>query len=366
MDIPIIDTTTSVLANPQWHRWAHQFAATGTPTIWTVASGGFPPGMVFDAARGYLEGAAVLPGVFSVRLTASNAMGTSAEQLFTIGIGAGAPRSDATVELNMDVDTGAVSRRRSSTSAAAVESAGPIGAMKRGDDVLYRIFPVKGQTPVALDVVGMRMGFEQNEPDDLVLLSSPGFVKEGEGTEATYVLHVAATAAALDAALGEVEDDEGTLFSARAEIELEVRNPLWSTPASLQTALAGADNDLLFVAVPYGAAGDAVSVAYVDPAAANAPLQVVLDGQAITVRLATNGAGAITTTADDIAGVIAASGAASALVQVGLPPGASGSGVVTAMPAEHLSGGGDGIGPEIRVISSRTFRVLIERDTLNP
>lgn len=50
MAVPIIDPESSVLAYPQWVSWEHQFSASGSPYIWEIASGAFPTGLVFQPA----------------------------------------------------------------------------------------------------------------------------------------------------------------------------------------------------------------------------------------------------------------------------------------------------------------------------
>lgn len=111
--------------------------------------------------------------------------------------------------------------------------------------------------------------------------------------------------------------------------------------ASLTTALAGANNDLVYTAKdPYwGVGGNAISVRYVDPAGNNATLSVSVSGKDITVNLATGGAGAITSTAAQVSAAVAASAAAADLVSVANAAGNDGTGVVTALAKTNLTGG---------------------------
>lgn len=365
MPAPVISLTSSILSNPQWVSWWHWFAASNSPTSWQITSGGFPPGMTFDAARGYLSGAAILPGEGVVVLTATNGDGTSEPVEFTIGIEAGAPRADTAVELNWDVVTGRVSRRTFSTTTTAEDVNTPLFAVKEGDDVRLRIFLVKGTTPAAVDIIDLRMVLKQFEPEDVVLAST-GYLTDGTGTDATHLLHAKVQSTAVAGALAEEETDNGTSFVALAELERTEQNPIWNIAATLITNLAGTHNDLGFEAVPLGADGNDVSIAYVDPAANSAALGVVVSGTDITVNLATDGSGDIISTAEQIAAAIIASGPASALVSIFMPPTATAiNGVVTAMPATSLSGGRPGIGGELAIVSSRTFRILVERDLAN-
>ena len=118
---------------------------------------------------------------------------------------------------------------------------------------------------------------------------------------------------------------------------LIVRPPGLAT-ATLTTAL-GTNADLLYTAAAAGVSGNAITVAYVDPGAAGAPLGVTVTGDAISVSLATDGSGLITSTASDVLAAVNASGDAAGLLTASLAGGSDGSGVVSAFPAAHLSGG---------------------------
>lgn len=112
--------------------------------------------------------------------------------------------------------------------------------------------------------------------------------------------------------------------------------------ATLSTNLTGNNNDLVYTAVaPYsGTAGNAITVAYIDPAANDQALEVTVDGTDIVVNLATDSGGVITSTADDIKAAIALVPAAVALVGTVVDKAANdGSGVVTAMAETALAGG---------------------------
>lgn len=119
--------------------------------------------------------------------------------------------------------------------------------------------------------------------------------------------------------------------------------------ASLDANPAGDDNGLTFTAVAYGSSGNAISIEYVDPSENDAVLGVTVAGSVITVSLATGGAGAITSTAAEVLAAIEADAAADALVAVAIDAADSGvaddgSGIVTALAADLLTGGaGTGI-----------------------
>lgn len=120
--------------------------------------------------------------------------------------------------------------------------------------------------------------------------------------------------------------------------------PAASARATLSRNPAGDDNALTFTAVKYGAYGNGITIAYVDPAANSQSLAVSVSGKDITVSLATNGGGSITSTAAQIKTAIEASAAAAALVTCAVNTSDSGSaddgsGVVTALAAAAMTGG---------------------------
>lgn len=133
-------------------------------------------------------------------------------------------------------------------------------------------------------------------------------------------------------------------------IVTEAVAPLSGSQATLSRNPAGDDNALTFTAVKYGAEGNRISIAYVDPAANSQSLAVSVDGYAITVSLATNGGGTITSTAAQVKAAIEASAPAAALVTCTINTADSGSaddgtGVVTALAAANMTGGvGSGVG----------------------
>lgn len=113
--------------------------------------------------------------------------------------------------------------------------------------------------------------------------------------------------------------------------------PVDGVQSSLTTDMTNANADITLTAVAYGSGGDRISVTYVDPSANDAVLAVTVSGFDITVSLATNGSGTITSTADDVVTAIGASAAASALVTATAE--GDGSGVVEAVAQAYLAGG---------------------------
>jgi hypothetical protein len=125
--------------------------------------------------------------------------------------------------------------------------------------------------------------------------------------------------------------------------------PEAAVQASLTVNPTGTDNSATYTAKAYGASGNAITIAYVDPGANSQALSVSVADQNITVSLATNGSGTITSTSALVVAAINASGPAAALVTAavdGTDGGAgTGAAAVTAMARAALANGaGTGIG----------------------
>ncbi|MEM3008483.1 MAG: hypothetical protein QXU32_01625 [Nitrososphaerales archaeon] len=132
-----------------------------------------------------------------------------------------------------------------------------------------------------------------------------------------------------------------------------------AVPASLTTNLTGTNNDLEFTAVTPGAEGNQISIAYIDPGAANQSLTIQVSVTDIVVRLATNAGGTITSTANSIATAINGHAQASLLVSAANAPGNDGTGVVTAMSKTFLTGGANAIVSPLRVVENQQRTVDI-------
>jgi hypothetical protein len=112
------------------------------------------------------------------------------------------------------------------------------------------------------------------------------------------------------------------------------------TVASYTTSLTGSNNDIIFEHVAGGTAGNSYTIVLVDPAAASQSLTVSVTGTAVTVSLATNGAKAITSTAAQVITAINNSADCRFInFAARNAAGNDGTGVVTAMSVQTLSGG---------------------------
>jgi hypothetical protein len=116
--------------------------------------------------------------------------------------------------------------------------------------------------------------------------------------------------------------------------------PVNAVAAVLATALAGANNDLTFTARIKGAAGNSITISYVDPGEETEAESVAVTGTAIVVTLRNRSS--TLSTAAQVKTAIEASAAAAALITVANKGADTGAGNVIALVATALAGGVDG------------------------
>jgi len=113
-----------------------------------------------------------------------------------------------------------------------------------------------------------------------------------------------------------------------------------SEAATLTLGSGVVQTALLFTAVTPGVAGNAISISITAEAGNDLDLEVSVDGNAISVRLGTDGAGVMNSTAADVAALISATPEAAALVDVSDALGSDGSGLMTTTVGRRLMTGG--------------------------
>ena len=115
--------------------------------------------------------------------------------------------------------------------------------------------------------------------------------------------------------------------------------PVNGVAAALTTALTGNNNDLVFTAKTKGAAGNSITITYVDPGEETATETVEVTGTDIVVTL--RSVSATLSTAAQVKAAIEADAGANALVAVANAAANDGSGSVIAMAEDALEGGVD-------------------------
>jgi hypothetical protein len=237
MPIPVIDPVQSVIGYLQWQAFGFQPSASETPTSWTCSP--VAPGLYFNSTTGLISGAAILPGVYTFRMTATNGSGTSLPQLFVMGIEAsGFVQPSSVMDCTIDV----TSRRVSLTSVPLIGASSNLGVVtddveklqplfwvKSGDDFMQNVRFTKGGVAYAPDITGIKFTLKELEPEGN-LVTSTAFARLGHGGEsASWLVYTLLDSPKLRAALTNYEDDEATQFPALAEIEWVENNTL-STP----------------------------------------------------------------------------------------------------------------------------------------
>jgi hypothetical protein len=111
--------------------------------------------------------------------------------------------------------------------------------------------------------------------------------------------------------------------------------------AALATGVVASNNAITWTSFKAGTAGNAYTIALVDPAGNNVALSVDVDGKDIIVTLATGVAGAITSTPATIIAAILEHDTASQLVLPTNTGASSGAAAVTAVAKTNLAGGVD-------------------------
>ncbi|MEI9897160.1 MAG: hypothetical protein WDN28_25680 [Chthoniobacter sp.] len=180
---------------------------------------------------GYLSGAATVPGISTVRLTATNAdPATSAEVLFTIGIEPAAAAPDGNVDMVWNFATDDIIHQPTSTLVLTpvprTTPITPIIFVKEGNDLIVRLRIVKDTTVIAprMDADGnLKLILKELEPENEIIVSSDR-AEQGVGDGKSYLIYAKFDGATLASSLSNYENDQGTFYNALAEFEFTYHN----------------------------------------------------------------------------------------------------------------------------------------------
>ncbi len=180
---------------------------------------------------------------------------------------------------------------------------------------------------------------------DVVQVGTAGAAKAATTGVAVGVCLVGGTDGATGSILIRSAGQAPGVIAATAVTDLVAGNAQ-GAKASLDTGVIGDNNALTFTAKKFGAPGNDITVAFVDPEANDASIAVTVTGTAISVSLATDSGGTITSTGTTVIAAIEAKAEAAALVDVANTSTSTGAGAVVAFAAEALTGGVDSEGQQ--------------------
>lgn len=232
MPTPTIDKTQSVLGFLQWQSWIFQPVATNAPTGWSALNA-LPPGLSLNATTGRLSGAVTKPGVYGVKLRATNDDGDSAPVTFWVGIEATAPTQGTDIDLDFDVVERWVRRTAAipPTGALPLEAGAAVARLRLNDTVIFNVRLVKNGAVVDVEPSACTLSLKADD-SETVVQASDGFLHAESGDAARIRISLPLTDAKLKAAVADLEQlDEAkerviaATLRALAEIEIEYPNP---------------------------------------------------------------------------------------------------------------------------------------------
>lgn len=184
------------------------------PTAWTGT--GLPAGVSISDS-GKISGAASVPGVYDIVVTATAAGPVSDTVAFQIGItdsAIGVPLLRGAVKTDFDVPTGMITVPGTKPGEGA-----EILFSKRGDTVQLAVGFVESGALMPLDLVALVAAAKVFEPEGVVAQSDGVWYQVGDYREPRYVIDLPFVPGALNGALSEQESDTGTEIILLVEIE---------------------------------------------------------------------------------------------------------------------------------------------------
>lgn len=211
MSVPVISPITSIHSIPIGTTWFFQPAlapGSSAATSWAVT--GLPPGLLINAATGLISGVTNADGVFDVRLTASNAEGTSAPLVFPMGVRATGQESGLAKRININLQTGNV------YSPDTIETF----KVKSGDLMPVAVgFEDQGNLIEVPMLALINFALKEWDDEELIPLNDGLFRMIGAGGYTRYVTFLDFRSQTLRNILDNWEDPYGTGFIGLAEIE---------------------------------------------------------------------------------------------------------------------------------------------------
>lgn len=223
MPNPVIDPTQSIQEWRQYENRVFQLFATNSPTSWASTTP-LPAGITLDSVNGTLSGAPTVPGIYIIGMIATNASGDSAEVAFYIGVEASTAVPGVELALYWDLATGYVYPKFEDIGSPPADPTEEVLRVKQDDDLLLGLRIFQASNFLDLDVTSLKLSLKEFEPDVVVNVSSD-FHESGSGTSTYYLVYAKMDGDLLKGALSNYENDQGTGYSALAELEAQFPNP---------------------------------------------------------------------------------------------------------------------------------------------
>jgi len=238
MAVPVINNVIgSALAFGVGQDFVFQLSAQNEPVAWRVGAGqSLPPGVGFSPATGTFSGSGVVPGIWSLTLTAMNSDGESLPETFCIGIYDVGGKQNYSKKALINTSTMQVSFEDPATvltgASNTVLLAAAAGQVRYGDEVVFRLTFIGSSSTAEYTprLVMARFSMKGNETEAAFFVTSPPAFKKSveyiSGALATnYYLFAYISGLALQGYLADFESDSGTFGNALCEFELEFERP---------------------------------------------------------------------------------------------------------------------------------------------
>ncbi len=213
---PVIDQKISLPVFRKGDYFSFKPAASNSPTSWAIDTGDddlTDLGLAFNTVTGRLSGAFKAEGFYDFAITATNGDGTSEVPLFLpFGIWPALSGSDPTIELNIDVDTGIVSR--------AIASTGPVLFGKHGDKLMLDVGFTKSGKLIDAPLDTLKCGLVEFMEEPLLAVLNDGVAYViGDSSARRFRVVVDLDNAIIKSALTNYQNDKDEFFDAVAEFE---------------------------------------------------------------------------------------------------------------------------------------------------
>lgn len=247
MAVPVISNVIgSALAFGVGQDFVFQLSAENDPVAWRVGAGqSLPPGVGFSPATGTFSGSGVVPGLWSLTLTAMNSDGESLPETFCIGIYDVGGKQNYSKKALVNTATLAVSFGDPALEVKGANNttllAAAAGQVRYGDEVVFRLAFTDGSIASGTGAAVIyseytprlamaRFSMKGNETEAAFFVTSPpAFKKSVEyvsgALTTSYYLFAYISGQALQSYLADFESDSGTFGNALCEFELEFERP---------------------------------------------------------------------------------------------------------------------------------------------